>query len=205
MSVRLDLDGITDIPPGKVAAIVTFYEVRQPPAPRPADARWKAERMARPVPKDRFRALYRRIGEDWLWFSHAVLDDGDLAALIDRPTTEVIVLKEGDADIGLTELDFATAGEAEIVTFGVVPEATGTGAAYTLMQAALVHAFAPASRPAVRRTWLHTCTHDHPAAVPFYRRWGFTPYRLAVEVADDPRLNGKLRRTAAPQVPLIER
>lgn len=197
----LRLDGLTDIPPGKVAAIVTFYELRQVPAGTlPANARWAAATVPRPVPKEWFRTLYRRIGEDYLWFSHAILADAELAALVDAPTTEIVTLKQDGADIGLAELDFATSGEVEIVSFGVVPAATGTGAARFLMHHTLARAF----RPGVRRVWLHTCTHDHPAAVAFYRRAGFVPYRIAVEVADDPRLTGKLRRTAAPQIPTIE-
>ena len=34
---------------------------------------------------------------------------------------------------------------------------------------------------------MHTCNFDHPAAIGFYRRSGFTPYKLAVEVEVDPR------------------
>ena len=36
-----------------------------------------------------------------------------------------------------------------------------------------------------RRVWLHTCTLDHPAALGFYVKHGFRPYRRAIEVADD--------------------
>jgi hypothetical protein len=34
-------------------------------------------------------------------------------------------------------------------------------------------------------------------------RSGFTPYRRAIEVADDPRLFGFLPREAAPHIPLL--
>jgi len=40
--------------------------------------------------------------------------------------------------------------------------------------------------------------------LPFYLRSGFTAYRRQVEIADDPRLNGVLPRTASPQEPVIE-
>ncbi len=55
----------------------------------------------------------------------------------------------------------------------------------------------------ISRLHVHTCTLDHPAAVPFYERSGFTAYARAVEVAPDPRLSGELPREAAPQVPRI--
>jgi hypothetical protein len=65
-------------------------------------------------------------------------------------------------------------------------------------------ALAAAWRPDTKRVWLHTCTFDHPAAIPFYRRAGFAPYKFAIEVSADPRLTGQLPRGAGPHVPLIE-
>jgi hypothetical protein len=56
----------------------------------------------------------------------------------------------------------------------------------------------------IRRFWLHTCTLDHPRALPFYLRAGFTAYKREIEIADDPRLTGALRRDATPDVPIIE-
>jgi len=86
------------------------------------------------------------------------------------------------------------------VTFGVVPQVYRTGAARALMQETLVRAF----RPGVSRVWLHTCTFDHPAAIPFYLARGFRAYKYAIEVSDDPRRTGALPATAAPHVPLIK-
>jgi hypothetical protein len=54
----------------------------------------------------------------------------------------------------------------------------------------------------ISRFWLHTCNFDHPAALAFYRRSGFTPYKMMAEVMDDPRLTGLLPRDAAPHVPI---
>jgi hypothetical protein len=51
---------------------------------------------------------------------------------------------------------------------------------------------------------VHTCTLDHPNALGFYLRSGFTPYARSVEIADDPRLHGVLPRSAAPHVPVME-
>jgi hypothetical protein len=53
------------------------------------------------------------------------------------------------------------------------------------------------------RVWVHTCTLDSPAALPFYMKCGFRPYKRAIEVAGDPRLRGVLPERAAPQVPII--
>ena len=53
------------------------------------------------------------------------------------------------------------------------------------------------------RVWLHTCNLDSPAALGFYIKCGFRPYKRAIEVADDPRLRGILPEDAAPQIPII--
>ena len=54
-----------------------------------------------------------------------------------------------------------------------------------------------------RRFWVHTCTGDSPQAIGFYTSCGFTPYKRAIEVADDPRLSGLLGRDKAPHVPVL--
>jgi ribosomal protein S18 acetylase RimI-like enzyme len=114
---------------------------------------------------------------------------------------EALALGRGGEDVGLLELDFRTPGECELAFLGLLPEAIGRGAGRLLVETAIERAFA---RP-IRRLWVHTCTFDHPRALGFYRRAGFEPYRRAIEVADDPRLSGRLPRSAAPHVPLIER
>ena len=53
------------------------------------------------------------------------------------------------------------------------------------------------------RVHVHTCSLDHPAALPAYRRAGFIPYKRAVERFPDPRLSGILPSESAPQVPLL--
>jgi hypothetical protein len=60
-----------------------------------------------------------------------------------------------------------------------------------------------AFRHPIRRFFVHTCSLDHPSALSFYVRSGFTPYRRAIEVADDPRLTGHLPLETAPQIPVL--
>lgn len=195
----LNLNGYTDLPPGKIATVVTYLEMRKEPPTKPvASPDWRLERLGPDL--DRYRALFRRVGEDWLWFSRAAMPDAALAPILSDPKVEAYALTDGAADLGLLELDFRPRGEAELAYFGLVREAIGTGAGRFLMNAAVRRAFA---HP-IRRLFVHTCTLDSPAALPFYMRSGFRAYKLAIEVADDPRLTGALPRDAAPQIPLIE-
>jgi GNAT superfamily N-acetyltransferase len=199
-TIPLALDGYTDLPPGKIANVVTYFETTTRPAHDRQSRRpdLSVRRIAHPD-LAWYRDLYRRIGEAWLWFSRAVMADSALAAILADPRTEILALERDGQALGFAELDRATHGEVEIAMFGVVPEATGTGAARLLMQEALSRAF----QPGVRRVWLHTCSFDHPAAIRFYQKCGFRPYKLAIEVSDDPRLEGFLPPAAGPHVALI--
>jgi GNAT superfamily N-acetyltransferase len=194
----LNLDGYTDLPPGKIAAVVTYLEMRTRPAARRVE---HSGLSLAPIGADlaRYRALYRRVGERWLWFSRLILPDEALAAILGDPEVQAFALTDGSRELGLLELDFRTAGECELAFIGLVPEAIGSGLGRFLIDAAIERAFA---HP-ITRLWVHTCTLDHPGAVAFYMSAGFRPYARAIEVADDPRLSGVLRADAAPGVPVI--
>lgn len=200
-TLALKLDGYTDLPAGKIASVVTMLEMTAPPPPLPE--RGTEGLTLEPVPApatDWYRALFRRIGENWLWFSRLRLTDAELAAILHHPDVAVYALRQGGADAGLVELDFRVPGEVELAFFGLVPERVGSGAGRFMMNRAL--ALAWARRPV--RVHVHTCTLDHQAAVRFYVKAGFRPYARALEVVDDPRLAGLLPREAAPHAPLID-
>jgi GNAT superfamily N-acetyltransferase len=190
-----------DVPAGKIAAVVTSLEMfARPPA---RTERQPSGLTLLHVEKPElawFRRLFRSVGEDWIWFSRLQMPDGELAAIIHDPGVEVHVLRSGEDEAGLLELDFRTTGECELSFFGLTPPFVGSGAGRWLMNRAIDRAW---SRP-IKRFWVHTCTFDHQAALAFYVRSGFRPFRLQIEYADDPRLSGLLPRTAAPHVPIIE-
>ncbi|WP_407050087.1 GNAT family N-acetyltransferase [Methyloraptor flagellatus] len=198
------LSGYTDVPEGKIATNVTYLEQRARPELRPepptdgfALARLRGDEAAR------YRDLFIAVGEEWLWFSRRYFTDVELAAYMDDPGIEILALTRDGRDIGLVELDWReleTSGDVELALFGLVREAIGGGAGRWLINRAIERAWA--REPA--RFWVHTCSFDHPAALAFYRRSGFVPYKFGLEVADDPRLLGYLPREAGPHIPLIE-
>ncbi|PRH85927.1 GNAT family N-acetyltransferase [Labrys okinawensis] len=195
-------DGYSDVPPGMLANVVTCLQMLQRPRPKPArplERPLTLERIEKPALTD-YRALFRAVGEDWLWSSRLVMPDAELAAILQHPDVEVYVLGGGKQRLGLLELDFRQRGECELAFFGLVPQAIGQGAGRFLMDQALAKAWA---RP-IERLWVHTCTFDHPGALGFYRRSGFVPFAFQVEVQADPRLSGHLPRGAAPHVPLAD-
>lgn len=191
-------DGYTDLPPGKLASVVTYLEMRCRPRLERAIGRWDLRRITQPDPAV-YRALFREIGAPWLWFSRLALEDAALAALLGHPEVDLFYLYDGATPRGLLELDRRHFPGIEIAFIGVTEELTGKGAGRFLMNLALEQAWA--HNP--ERVWLHTCTLDHPRALPFYLRSGFVPYKRALEIAADPRLQGLLPRDAAPGIPIL--
>jgi GNAT superfamily N-acetyltransferase len=191
---------LTPVIPGELAAIVTSLEMRERPRPRPLPVSpLRLNRWPAPTP-EAYRTLFRRVGAAWLWYSRLMLGDAALTAIIQHPAVALYAVLDGaGVEIGILELDFRTEGECEIAFIGLVPELAGKGHGRWLMAQALALGW----RRDVTRMWVHTCTLDHPSALDFYRRNGFTPFARAIETFADPRLIGVLPRDAAPQIPLI--
>jgi GNAT superfamily N-acetyltransferase len=195
-------DGYSFVSPGKIANVETRLEMLARPAvkaPHPAAESLSLQRWHSPSIAD-YRALFRAVGQEWMWVSRLVMAEEKLAAILSEPLVEIYRLTDDGREIGLLELSFREAGECELTFFGLVSDAIGKGAGRFMMNHAIELAW---SRP-IRRFWVHTCTHDSQAALPFYCRSGFTPYATLVEVNDDPRLTGLVPRHVAPHVPLIE-
>lgn len=191
--------GYHDVPAGHVAAVVTHLEMHAAP-PLRSEAEL-ALTLARETETDlgAYRALYRRIGAPWLWFGHLVIDDEELRAILDHPEVHRYTLRDDAHAIGLLVLDFRVAGECELTYFGVVADRVGEGAGRWLMNRALERAW----REDVHRVHVHTCTNDHPAALPFYLRSGFKAFKREIEIARDPRLQGIYATTDAPHIPIL--
>jgi ribosomal protein S18 acetylase RimI-like enzyme len=192
------------LPPGKLRQVVTFMEMTQPPwgeGALPANPPPRADAsvaLIGEVSLGEYRMLHRSVGEAWLWWERRVMSDTALDAILNDPGIEIRYLYVGGEVAGFSEIETGGAGEVKLAYFGVAPSFVGGGLGRYLLCETLVAAWA--SRP--RRVWLHTCDHDHPNALAFYRRAGFQPYRIEEVVIDDPRGLGLLPADAAPQIPL---
>lgn len=193
-------DGYSDVPAGKIAAVVTHLEMFARPTPKPVQPH-----MARLVPHavpdpSWYRDLFRRVGGlEWLWFSRLGMNDSALKAILNQPDVHVYSVQIDGHDEGLLELDFRESGACELAYFGLTSAQVGRGLGRWLMEQALDLAWAEN----ITRFHVHTCTLDSPQALDFYVRSGFTPYRRQLEIADDPRLTGQLPRSAAPHIPIL--
>jgi GNAT superfamily N-acetyltransferase len=198
--------GYSPLKPGQIANVVTCLEMHAAPSvrpPKPGDEKFRLVPWSPDI--GAFRDLFRRVGQDWLWYSRLVMADDKLRAILDSPDVDLYRLTLGDEVLGLLELDFRDAGQCELSFFGVVPEAIGKGAGRFLIDRGIHLAWnRRAGQAPIERLWVHTCTFDHPNALGFYQKAGFVPYAFMVEVQDDPRLTGHLPREAAPHIPLVD-
>jgi len=184
---------------GELAAVVTYLEMTRPPEHQSHGSPLSLKHVGVPDP-EHYRRLFRLVGAPWLWFSRLILDDAHLATTIQHPRVELhVVFDQTGREVGMVELDFREPHECELAFIGLVPEHSGKGHGRWLLAEALRLAW----REGVDRVHVHTCSLDHPAALPAYRRAGFVPYKRAVERFPDPRLLGILPSDCAPQIPLL--
>lgn len=191
---------LREVGPHQIATIVTSLEMRERPRPAPlAHSQLTLVRWRKP-PAQKYRILFQRIGEPWLWFSRLVMTDEDLLAIIHDDRVEIYAVTDSDGiEVGMIELDFRHTGHCELAYFGLVPELTGQKHGRWMMAQANMLAW----RKGVNRFWVHSCTLDHPSALNFYRSSGFVPYRRQIETFEDPRLTGILPKGAAPHIPIL--
>ena len=153
----------------------TFLEMRSPaglaqavtPSPQPEVS------QLQPCSPAMFRYLYGEVGRAFRWTDRLSWTDEQIAAHLADPGTSIWLLSWKDAPAGYFELRAHDDGSVEIAYFGLVPDFIGRGwGGYLLTRAA-----GAAWDLGASRIWLHTCTLDHPAALPNYLKRGFRPFR----------------------------
>jgi GNAT superfamily N-acetyltransferase len=191
---------LTPVADDQIATIVTHLEMVERPRPAPIPpAPLRLVAWKQPGP-DAYRALFRRVGEPWLWFSRLVMSDEELTAVIHDPAVQIFAVTDPrGVEVGLLELDFRRLPDCELSFLGLIPGLTGKGFGKWLMAQAKSLAW----RKDVNRFWVHSCTLDSPGALSFYRQAGFVPFKREVEIFADPRLTGLLGPDAAPHVPML--
>ena len=121
-----------------------------------------------------YRRCYRTVGEAYHWRDRWGWTDQEIRAHLARPEITLHVARQGDALVGWYELRrVAEDRSVEIAYFGLFPAAIGRGLGKHLLSCAVRDAWV--LQPA--RVWLHTCTLDHLAALPNYKKRGFAPYK----------------------------
>ena len=148
----------------------TYLEMRTAPAPAATAAPDGAhvDRLDH-CPPELYRQLYAEVGRQWSWFDRLWWTDEELAAHLDRPEVAIRVLYLNGDPAGYYELVTHDDRSVEVAYFGLMQHAIGKGLGRWLLGEAVAEAWG--GDPT--RVWLHTCTLDHPAALPNYLRAGF--------------------------------
>ena len=148
-----------------VKTLRTYLQMHGPPAlrlPPPVDS-IAIEHLSCPTVAQ-YRNLYNTVGRDYNWADRNLMADEDLQQVLFNELVEVHLLRVRGEAAGYGELDRRTADNIEVAYFGLFPPFVGQGLGKYFLNWILHKAWSYAPV----RVWLHTCTLDHPAALPMY-------------------------------------
>jgi GNAT superfamily N-acetyltransferase len=158
-----------------VAVVRTYLEMLSPDDLRPAGVPGDAPTLQRieGCPVSFFRYLYAEVGRAYHWRDRLSWSDQEVRSHLADPDVSLWLLSSCAAPAGYFELRRHHDDSVEVAYFGLLPEFVGRGWGGHLLTLAVRAAWdlGPA------RVWLHTCTLDHPAALPNYLRRGFRRVR----------------------------
>jgi GNAT superfamily N-acetyltransferase len=161
--------------PAVISVTRTYLEMRSRDellaAPRP-DAGARIERVEF-CPVAFFRFLYAEVGRNHRWIDRLRWSDAEIRGYLDAGDVTLYVLYVAGAPAGYVELRRHADRSVEIAYFGLLPEYIGRGLGGHLLTRAVELAWGDGAA----RVWLHTCTLDHPSALPNYLKRGFRPIR----------------------------
>jgi GNAT superfamily N-acetyltransferase len=161
-----------------VRVVRTYLEMTSPDQLRAAAADSPAPRIERveQCPVDLFRFLYREVGRAYHWTDRLDWSDSEIRRYLSTPGVSVWLMSSGESPAGYFELRDHGDRSVEIAYFGLLPDYVGRGWGKYLLTRAVQAAWALGPS----RVWLHTCTLDHPAALPNYLKRGFRAAREEV-------------------------
>lgn len=153
----------------------TYLQMTQPKQLRRfvvSDPSLALEPVARPTVALAQR-LYHEVGAHYHWVDRDQWSPAEWERYVGAPGFELHLLKQGGETAGFFELTRDADGAVEIALFGLLPRFLGQGLGKHLLTLATERAWASGAG----RVWLHTCTLDHPAALPNYLKRGFEIYK----------------------------
>ena len=159
-----------------VDVTIYYLEMRSPPKQTSSPPRPGLTVVRAKNPTLRYyRFLYQSVGKEYYWYTRGRMPDAELAASLHHPGHQVQVLHVDGVPAGFAELDCRTS-EIELMQFGLMPEFIGQGLGKYFLDWTIAHVWS--LKP--KRFWLHTCSLDHPRALPNYLAAGFVHYKSEV-------------------------
>jgi GNAT superfamily N-acetyltransferase len=160
----------------------TFLEMASADELRPAQTPTHPPRIERvgECPASFFRFLYTEVGRAFHWRDRLSWSDEAIERHLATPGVFLWLLSWEGAPAGYFELKRHEDESVELAYFGLFPEYFGRGWGKYLLAEAVRRAWSLAPP----KVWVHTCTLDHPAALPNYLRRGFKAVRQEIYMAD---------------------
>ncbi|HJO82281.1 MAG: GNAT family N-acetyltransferase [SAR202 cluster bacterium] len=118
------------------------------------------------------RYMYTAVGGDWYWIDRLGWGYDEWFGWVSRPEVETWIAYVKGTPAGYFELDGVAGGDVELAYIGLLPDFIGQGYGGRLLTVATERAWAIGAS----RTWLNTCTLDHPDALKNYLARGFVMY-----------------------------
>ncbi len=171
------IDTVWPLDAATMRTVTTYYlEIRDSSSFRPSTVKPVDVRLARvdPPRPELNRFFYTAVGGDWEWSDRLGWSLKDWMAYLSALGVETWVLEVGGEPAGYFELD-ARSGDPEVAYFGMLPAFVGRGLGGFMLTAAVERAWQLGER-----VWVHTCSLDHPSALPAYQARGFVEYRRTV-------------------------
>jgi GNAT superfamily N-acetyltransferase len=128
------------------------------------------------------RFLYTAVGGNWYWLERLGWSYAQWQRYLEQEGVETWVAYVSGTPAGYFELETQAGGNVEIVYFGLLPPFIGHGLGGALLTMAIERAWAMDAR----RVWLHTCSLDHPNALPGYQARGLRVFNIVHTEQDLP-------------------
>jgi GNAT superfamily N-acetyltransferase len=160
----------------------TYLEMTSPDQLRTVGLTQPLPRIERvgECPVSFFRFLYAEVGRAFHWTDRLGWSDQAIREYLASPDVSLWLMTWEAAPAGYFELKRHADGSVEVAYFGLLPEYFGRGWGKYLLEQAVKAAWSLSPT----RVWLHTCTLDHPAALPNYLARGFRAFREETYTAE---------------------
>ena len=155
------------------AVHVWHLEMGEPPVQNAVDKRPYELKLIKKKLPELNRFLYTAVGAPWMWYMRLKWSWQEWADFLNRDEIETWVAYQEATPVGYFEMEAQSGGQTEITYLGLIPEFVGQGFGKALVEDAIDKAW----KLAEKRIWLHTCTLDHPAALPNYLARGFKIFK----------------------------
>jgi GNAT superfamily N-acetyltransferase len=127
------------------------------------------------------RRFYVTVGARFQWTDRLPWSAEQWRAWATDPDVTTVVAEVAGVEAGYAEIHRQDRGDVELAFFGLLPGHIGRGIGSAFLYEVVRRAWSLGAK----RVWLHTCSLDHPTALPGYLARGFQRFKtVEADVSD---------------------